>query len=309
MKLVTKKSGKKAAFTIVELLTVMSIIVILIGLLVPALNKVREYSREVKQKAQFHSMDSAIELYNTEFDGYPPSYKDDIVGVPYCGAMKLCESMMGQDLMGFHPDSLFRADGTNGLSSPNTFDYYTETTESARVGTYLPLESANAFKLSQIYGTTGIFDDKYVLCDVYAKTRTGGIKAGMPILYFRANASKSSHAYAGSNEDDNAINIYNIEDNDALVRLGVPDESYDHPMAIAGTTRYKNGNNYLGSDPQIFYEHTKSEKIWQSSGVSRPYRADSYILLSAGNDGEYGTRDDIYNFDKKLVDFVDFELK
>jgi hypothetical protein len=30
----------------------------------------------------------------------------------------------------------------------------------------------------------------------------------------------------------------------------------------------------------------------------RPYKADTYILISAGFDGEYGTRDDITNFDK-----------
>ena len=63
----------KRAFTIVELLTVMSIIVILIGLLVPALNKVRQYATDVKQKAQFHSMDAAMELFHNEFDAYPPS--------------------------------------------------------------------------------------------------------------------------------------------------------------------------------------------------------------------------------------------
>ena len=33
--------------------------------------------------------------------------------------------------------------------------------------------------------------------------------------------------------------------------------------------------------------------------MPRPYRADSYILISAGYDGLYGTRDDICNFDWK----------
>ncbi len=32
--------------------------------------------------------------------------------------------------------------------------------------------------------------------------------------------------------------------------------------------------------------------------LKRPYRADSYILISAGEDGLFGTPDDITNFDE-----------
>lgn len=39
---------------------------------------------------------------------------------------------------------------------------------------------------------------------------------------------------------------------------------------------------------------TRSEKI---TTMSRPYRAETYILISAGEDGLYGTMDDICNFD------------
>ena len=37
-------------------------------------------------------------------------------------------------------------------------------------------------------------------------------------------------------------------------------------------------------------------QISDSTGVLRSSRSDSYILISAGWDGEYGTRDDIANF-------------
>ena len=46
-----------------------------------------------------------------------------------------------------------------------------------------------------------------------------------------------------------------------------------------------------------FYEETWNEKVEISTG--RPYRMDSYILMSAGFDGLYGTRDDIFNFEER----------
>jgi len=33
--------------------------------------------------------------------------------------------------------------------------------------------------------------------------------------------------------------------------------------------------------------------------ASRPYRTGSFILISAGKDGLYGTDDDIFNFNKE----------
>jgi prepilin-type N-terminal cleavage/methylation domain-containing protein len=44
---------KRKGFTIVELLTVMAIIAILMGLLLPAMNAVRKAAKDVSQKAQF----------------------------------------------------------------------------------------------------------------------------------------------------------------------------------------------------------------------------------------------------------------
>ena len=49
-------------------------------------------------------------------------------------------------------------------------------------------------------------------------------------------------------------------------------------------------------DPTRFYKNTQSDQI---TTTRRPYRADQYILISAGPDGEYGTADDICNFDWK----------
>lgn len=303
MKPIAKQSNKKAAFTIVEVLTVMSIITLLIALLVPALSMAKRFARKVKQKAQFHSIEVALELFSAEEDGYPNSDASDgsppPPGRPYCGAMKLCEAMMGQDLLGFHPSSRFRADRTDG--SGNLL--YDPITVNGRIGPYLELENANPYKLKNLYGTANTtFDGElFVLCDVYTSvfhTETRK-RVGMPILYYLANTSNSSHSPPPALPGEN---IYNFLDNDALVMLGIPSQQggVAHPMASAGTTRYSQPSN-----PGIFYEHTKNEKI---TSVPRPYRSDSFILLSAGHDGEYGTRDDVYNFQKTLRDFAEWSL-
>jgi hypothetical protein len=47
-----------------------------------------------------------------------------------------------------------------------------------------------------------------------------------------------------------------------------------------------------------FYMNTTNDKMLATTTAAvRPYRADTYILISAGYDGEYGTPDDICNFD------------
>jgi len=297
MKTIAKQSNRKAAFTIVELLTVMSIIVILIGLLVPALNRVRIYAKTVRQNAQFHSIEAAIELFNNEFEGYPESSALDPLlpaPEPYCGAMKLCEAMMGWDLLGFHSNSIFDRNGEDATGSR----LYLVADLSARKGPFLPPESADAFRMEDVYSrgvaaAAGFLDASLVLCDVYTRKLTSGKKAGMPILYFRANTRARYHepARLGAGPIDPTENIYNYWDNRMLVQLGQPDVP-----APANVHKFEDP---LENPPDRFYKNTENFEITSATGLARPFRADSYILMSAGYDGDYGTADDIYNFEWK----------
>jgi hypothetical protein len=228
---------------------------------------------ELRQKAQLHFLDAALELFASEVDGYPPSDALDPTGKPYCGAIKLCEAIMGQDLMGFHPDSHFKRDGTNDYNNP----IYGPATLQARKGPFLQLENANAYQLKDIYKDDGLFDrNSYIICDTFTKQRHSGKRTGMPVLYYKANTSKTAH---NLNNPDDPNNIYNYKDNYAILSLGIPeDPNKKHP---------------LFTNPKIFYEMTKNYSI---TTQSRPCRADSYILISAGLDGLYGTKDDVANF-------------
>ncbi|MHC4457122.1 MAG: type II secretion system protein [Planctomycetota bacterium] len=301
---------KKKAFTIVELLTVMSIIVILFGLLMPAISLVKQYARTVKQNAQFHSISAGMELYYKTFEVYPPSgrYDGDRSGTfEYCGAMKLAEAMVGMDLLGFHSDSIFDRDGMNDSLPPPFDELYPDPAPGTygnpqeymknlekREGPCIELEGANAYKLEDIYGQGNCdpFDPcNIVLCDEYPRARhiRSGRRIGMPILYYRADITKFGHEWQRGGQ--NELNIYNTNDNQDLIDLGLPwdIDGDDHLIATRGLFT-PDGRD---TDPQIFYDMTEDKNV---TAVPRPYRSDSYILLSAGYDNIYGTRDDVVNF-------------
>ena len=301
-------SKRRSAFTIVELLTVMGVIAILISLLVPALNLVRDYARELQQRAQFHSIEVAIDMFvaNSGYGSYPPSNDNLIPPLPvvqdpyaYSGAQKLAEAVVGWDLLGYHPDSAFRSDGVDG-SGNMVYDPSTRQNIDEREGPYIELENANAFMMGDIYTNTGPFKPgNYVLCDVFAKQRTGmggvygGKKTGMPILYYRARTEYFSQDAMtaplppASGPDGIDDDIYYYRDNMNMLALGTPD----------GTAHILDGSNSL-PDWLRFEDMILNTQI-DATLIKRPYRAGSYILISAGKDGLYGTADDLTNFTKE----------
>jgi len=286
---------KKTAFTIIELLTVMSIIIILISLLLPALNAVKRFSRVVLQKNQFRNIGAGLQVYESDFDEHPDSSALDADGKAYCGAMKLGEVMAGQDGLGFHLDSRLTidgkgADGTDlypaGLSSP--YDA-TETENLRSRKEYLERKYIQLCSLVDLYETPGTTfsepNDVALLCDVFRSVRsqTTGRKMGMPVLYYRADTSRMSHDIANP---ANADNIYNYLDNQDFLAIGWDSDTKEPPL-------YEGISGVAG---QVFYENTLNKVLEEESNILRPYNKDSYILISAGWDGIYGTKDDVYNF-------------
>ncbi len=288
---ITSTAYAKTGFTIIELLTIMSIIIIIIGVLLPGLNMIMWYAKYTTQKNQFRNMETGLQAFEIDYGEYPDSSATDITGMPYCGAMKFAEAMVGQDGLGFNPDSKFTADDGAG---PTELYPPTPTPENLRKRReYLEAKDAQLGRLANLYAGPGVFttntDGLPLLCDVYKRSElrdSKGTRLGMPILYYKANTSKLMHDV---NNPANPENIYNYKDNDELVKLGVlRDPTIIHPLYQSAP----------GPDGQVFYE-----KITDKSAlpIQRPYNKNSYILISAGGDGIYGTGGslrarDVFNF-------------
>ena len=293
---------KKTGLTIIELLIVLGIIAILVGLLVPSLSVVRKMAKETKQKAQLSTIELALAAFKNDDGDYPPSNTPlpTSPGSDYCGSQKLAEALLGWDLLGFHPKSAWRADGLDAVDGPGTYDPAQTRDNNAdtipdtfdeRKGPYLELATIGAFRLGNIsISKPGMFadtdplaPDTFVICDVFGTKKISMpngtmVKAGAPILYYKANTSGKQ-----------ILDIYNMADNDSLVFVKEQADRIKDPPGPGETLP----RNQLASTITFFENYIADPKI---TARRWPYRPDSYLLISAGADGLYGTPDDICNF-------------
>ena len=252
----------------------------------------KPYDISKLQRARLYGIEAGLEKYMGDYHDYPPSQELDPLGLPYCGAMKLAEAMVGRDLMGFHPESQFRLDGLGRSGNRRLYGPFSSNkllleSLNRRSDPYLEPEIVNLYLLRNLYSSSGEFsdlNDMYMLFDEFKHNRNrykknaikGDKKIGTPVLYYKARRDKSAHDL---NDPNNPDNIYDYRDNHSLLALGVPGSpNTQHPL-------------YL--NPRLFYELTQDKAI---SDRSMPYRADSFILWSAGPDGLFGTSDDITNY-------------
>jgi prepilin-type N-terminal cleavage/methylation domain-containing protein len=278
----------KNGFTLVELLTAITIIAILIGILLPALNMARNFAKAARQKVLISSLEIGVNMFKNDFGYYPPShgYNPSAPTNPdydYCGAQTLTEAMLGLDMLGFHSQSVF--DKTTSLyTTPDVANL------GKRKALYIDRTNLGAFGTKDIYGSTGGIIDSNMICDSFdgtGKTKTvslpsgGGtkkLKIGTPILYYRANT-------AGLDIDSGiqTNRIYDYGDNNLLIGRGTVKDNTAHK--ILTETEFR---DYI-TDPTA-----------TTSTRTRPFKPDSFLLISAGPDGLYGTTDDICNFEPNI---------
>jgi type II secretory pathway pseudopilin PulG len=306
---------------------VVSIIALLAGLLLPAVHTVQKMAKETKQKAQLTSIELGLAAFKNDYGDYPQSsFTDSTPGGTgnYCGAQKLTEALLGLDLLGFHPNSNWRADGRTVNSQGVVTDaaYTAANNLTNRRDRYIELDTANAFFLGG--GMDGVYLNTagewngalaprtYVLCDVFPvrerKLRLADgriVSPGMPILYYKANPA-SKILVPGANQGQVApeARVYNARDNWALVSLGM---LADNAKPLTGRRRHKLDALYPLNPEEVSRLYNTNDSYFtyfyqlylrdpRVQAQPWPYRPDSFVLISAGADGIYGTNDDIRNF-------------
>ncbi len=318
-----------AAFTLVELLVVIVIIAILIGLLVPAVGAVRRVAREAASKAALSSIENGIETFKADQrigGSYPPSASDwfadqepmvisPVTGqnMSISGAGLLVWALAGADFLGTPGFIKTRNRLTWGQSSGRTYVQQPVTDSDAyaldnngqpvfaRSGPYVELAKLAVTQNVNAVGS----DPDFVIPAERDVVETGRPRRayamfldgfGYPILYYRADpAGRVMADWSTEPPVGNTRGIYHCGDNDELVwtqsstvlRLNKADE----PHALDWGT----GNYTVSNPPPLgtFQAYVLNKSV---SARLEPQRPDSYLLVSPGADGRYGTADDVTNF-------------
>lgn len=321
----TRRFWSESGFSLIELLVVISIITLLIGFLATGIQGVKRHATNLRQKSNFHAIEVGLELFEKDYDEYPPSrvLPDATTTTEplVCGAQHLAEALVGRDMRGFDPESNWYAPEEDETIYANEDDKDSTAEEEAASRTrrwklFIELKKMGAFVMHDLYGDTyskPVYStNDYtkiesfrapVITDIFRQKKItrpvppyeGGSEwVGSPILYYKADsASRFFKKLPAPTDgpDEFAGWIYNYEDNRAIIKLGkIKDPAVMHRFNELYTytedTQQRDGID-------LFYKTITNPKV----NYDKPFNAATFILISAGYDGIYGTSDDVTNFD------------
>ena len=321
----TRRFLGESGFSLIELLVVISIIVMLIAMLSTGIQMVKKHATNLRQKANFHAIEVGLELFQKDYDDYPPSSvlpDSSATADLVCGAQHLAEALVGRDMKGFDPKTNWYAPEEDETIYANVDDKGSTTEDEAasrsrRWKLFIELKKMGAFVMHDLYGDTysgPVYStDHYteiesfrapVITDIFRQKKITRPNppyegrsewVGSPILYYKADSSSrlfKKEPAPTDGPDEFARWIYNYEDNRAIINLGkIKDPAVMHHFNEAYTYTAEGGQTRTGV--QLFYETITNPKV----NYDKPFNAATFILISAGYDGIYGTADDITNFD------------
>ncbi len=353
--------NQHAAFSLIELLTVIFIISLLIGMLLPSINSARNAAKKAATAKTIESIQVGMEMFKNDngrdfrqTNGYPPSFQHppvagyahnnilyqghfpflpDFNGTPpvVYGAHWLPAMLMGTHQLGYVKRSSVPA--KNNLRRSPWLWYSTDIGASDE----LPLEGPLYVDPGNIKTRkTRDLPGQPNLEDFFPDWGTGTANLKMadlpvfvdafdqPMLYYVAGShgrvTNMVHEdrivdqnYTGTGQQDTGVPFYFHQDNEGFTGTVNDAEATDglgwdfgahpkgHPIGKPGADLTALGiidpNNR-----ETFARYIVDRKIYAALGPNstdstplRPVNADSYLIITAGPDGRYGTNDDVSN--------------
>ncbi|MBP7937658.1 MAG: prepilin-type N-terminal cleavage/methylation domain-containing protein [Phycisphaerae bacterium] len=295
-------SARRSGFTLIELLTVVGIIALLIGILMPSLSRARDQAKRTKVAKQLDSIGTNLEMFQNDFGQYPDSSlgADPLLstglfpdGRNLSGAHWLARAMVGYDTKGVDAKGLTLA--RSGTCTTANFK--------DRKGPYVEAETYRRDNDTEKFQVGSDSDfvptQRMVLFEDSYKS---------PVLYYRAKTQAEYPFTAG----DTWTGVYSLKDNQEITgstTAGLKGWNFTgqatiisgknvlHRLGIFGATRSGTVMTLTSetSEPQSFARTLYSESSMKVANVLKPVRPDSFVLITAGKDGVFGTADDVSN--------------
>ena len=289
--LVAGRQGR-AAFTLIEMLVVLSIIVLLIAILVPAAILAERYAYSSATQGDLAAIGQALSMYHTDFNMYPDSdlcYSGNLyvngAATPSYIPQYAAYDYLAECLTGYLPGI---DDGAPTASVGNTYGYksgnisqcagFTMQPFKKIYGPYMPVNSQNITPDAAKAGN-------YYFSGDFPPT-TG---APLPILYFSATTTPSGTTVFGTNP---GVGVFCITDNSTTTTqgVGVPKVGTALTPSDAPTDVSKNDAAYQ----QYLFLQVVGDKTGTNnmSGGTITGR-DSFLLVAPGPSQLYFTGDNL----------------
>ena len=345
-------AAKRPAFTLVELLTVVFIISLLIGILVPSLSAARTAAKKAVSAKALKTIDVGLEMFKNDnasdfrqTNGYPPSFAHPpIPGYTFnayegqfpflelksesnppvvYGAHWLPAMLMGVDHLGYVQKGSVP---TNNNLKSSPWLWYTPNAAGPsepikRTPLYIDPGNTETIRTKNLPGREPLSVGNSLFPNWDDMNELPVIVDGFdyPILYYVANKHgrttnmvadkhRPDNDYSGGGAQDVGVPYYFHQDNEGFTGndtdTGWDFDGVPHAMGKSGAD-LSGRDIVLPQNRDTFARWIIDRKVFKNfetmnasdlvSAPLKPVNAESYILISPGADGRYGSNDDVSN--------------
>jgi prepilin-type N-terminal cleavage/methylation domain-containing protein len=294
------------AFTIVELLVVIGIIAVLLGILIPVVSSVRKAAYVSASRNNVQLIANAIERYHTDYLSYPGIWSNAQIaaGQTLTGGagtitmtencvLALCGGAAGAwNTPAYASGDLGKGPITYG-PNPKRKAAYIEANNKILSLQGAGLDPGATFGVGQLMAYT--YETAMPPGPPGVPEFIDAFPQALPIIYVRARVKATGIVGTGDHQYDardmlpyatfksgSQNNVFAFDT--ATFPSDAADQGAPGTYPAAGGTAYSNVN------------FTGSYNYFRNASTNAARQADTYLLISPGEDRKYGTSDDICNF-------------